>query len=978
MTRIARAIFLFLLCVTPSLAQQSALTDRAAAFFDDSAAREIRLTFEDPNWYNTLVAAHQNANATGDPYFPCRFQYGDIVIPRIGARFKGNSSFRRNGTKRPFKLDFNEYDENANFLGMKKLNLNTNDLSPDFLREKLLLDFAGRFVASLRAVHVRLYINDNYYGLYTAIEQPGKPMMQDRFGDREDGNLFEAGERLGAGGGGGPNLSYLGSNPASYYNIYELETNEAARDYSGLIEFLDVLNNTPAADLPARLEPICDVENWLTGMALNNLFVNLDSYLGVGAEYYLYDRTSDGRFIHIQWDQNEAFGTTGDGTPRIANPFTMDPFWLPTGGNSARPLLTRLWAVNEYRRLYLRIFARMLREGFNLPTFDPRIKQLADMIRPHVYEDPNKVTTNAQFETALDNQVMGGGGGPGGGLIYYGLRQFIRERYNFLRPYLNSQAQPVDVRLNELVAVNNGSYKDEAGDADPWVELHNLGPGPVTTTGFYLTDDQSNPTKWSLPVKTLADGEFLVLWLDGETNEGDTHANFRLLATGGKLYLYANQTALDNVSYPALVAGRSYVRLGMHGDRWLETAQPTPATANSVVTPQAQGTGQLLINEIVADNERSFEDPNEPGAYEDWFEVYNPGTAAVNMSGMYITDNLSNPTKWKVPEGVTVPAGGRLVFIADDNETAQGPLHTSFSLNADGEALAIYESNGATLIDSVTFGVQQEDVSFGRVTDGAASWSIFKPATPGAANTAGYVNWVTSAASFALAPVAPNAIASAFGQNLAASTVVATSTPLPTTLGGVTISVTDISNVTRDAPLFFVSAGQVNFQVPAGTAAGRARISLRRGDGSTVAGDLLVDSVAPALFAANANGQGVGAMVALRVDAANAQTFLPVFNYNASQQRFVATPVSLGAETDKLFLILFGSGLRAVRNLSDVTVEVGGVEVPVAFAGAQGDLVGLDQVNIGPLPRALAGKGSVEVVIRVAGRRANRVTVTIQ
>jgi hypothetical protein len=72
------AAFLALLGVSPALAQQS------SSFFGDSAVREIRLTFDDPNWYNTLVAAHQNANATGDPYFPCRFQYGEIVIPRNG------------------------------------------------------------------------------------------------------------------------------------------------------------------------------------------------------------------------------------------------------------------------------------------------------------------------------------------------------------------------------------------------------------------------------------------------------------------------------------------------------------------------------------------------------------------------------------------------------------------------------------------------------------------------------------------------------------------------------------------------------------------------------------------------------------------------------------------------------------------------------------------------------------------------------
>jgi uncharacterized protein (TIGR03437 family) len=474
-----------------------------------------------------------------------------------------------------------------------------------------------------------------------------------------------------------------------------------------------------------------------------------------------------------------------------------------------------------------------------------------------------------------------------------------------------------------------------------------------------------------------------VLWLDGETGEGDTHANFKLQPAGGKLYLYAAQTALDTVTYPAGANGQSYVRLDAYGDRWAATFQPTPAVANpaagtSTTQPPTQGTGQLLINEIVADNKTSFQDPDAPGEYDDWFEVFNPGTAAVEMSGMYITDNLSNPTKWKVPAGVTIPARGYLVFMADDNQTAQGPRHTSFSLNADGEALAIYGTNGTTLIDSVRFGIQQEDVSFGRITDGDGAWSIFQPATPGGANTAAYVNWSVGAASFALGPLAPSGIISAFGSNLAASTVVAQTTPLPTTLGGVTLTVTDKNNVARSAPLFFVSAGQVNWLIPPETAEGRAKLSLRRADGTTLAGDVLIDSIAPGLFSASANGQGIGAIVGLRVNAAGAQTFFPVASYDPAQQRFTAIPVSLGPDTDKVYLLLNGSGIRGVKAVTDVTVEVGNQSVPVLYAGAQGTLIGLDQVNIGPLPRVLAGRGSVEVVIRVDDRRANRVTITIQ
>jgi hypothetical protein len=496
------------------------------------------------------------------------------------------------------------------------------------------------------------------------------------------------------------------------------------------------------ADLPARLEPLADVENWMQGMALNNLVMNLDSYLGAGAEYYLYDRTLDGKFVHIQWDHNESFGITGDGTPRLASPATSDPFWLPTaatgggpgggGGaaNNARPLLEKMWAVDEYKRVYLRAMARFLREGFNPETMAARTAQLASLIRPHVQEDPNKAYSLAQFETAINTQV---------GTIP-GVNQYVRERYAFLRNYLNGKAQAVDVRINEVAVSNNGARRDEAGDSDPWIEIHNLGPGPMNLGGFTLTDDPAQPAKWTLPSSTLADGEYLLVWMDGETLEGPAHASFRMPASGGKLYLFANahsSTApVDSATVEALAAGQSQIRLGLYGQRWEATLEPTPAAENvrkSAAGAPMAGTGRLWISELMADNDGTYQDPDEPGAYEDWFEIYNPGSEPVNMSGMYITDNPNNPVKWKVGDGVVIPAGGYLVFLAD-SEPSQGPLHASFGLSADGESLAVYDTDGVTLIDTIAFGPQQKDVAFGRAA-GTGVWSLLLTATPGQANS---------------------------------------------------------------------------------------------------------------------------------------------------------------------------------------------------------------------------------------------------
>jgi uncharacterized protein (TIGR03437 family) len=967
-----------------ALAGPTCAADQAAAFFDDSAVREIRLYFDNPNWYNTLFQSHNSDPA--DPYFPARFQYGSTVIPQIGARFKGNSSFRRNGVKKPFKLDFNRFDGNATFFGLKKLNLHNGDLQPGFLHEKLFLEFAGKYIAAMRTVHVRLFVNDVYYGLYLAVEQPDKTMMQSRFGSDEDGNLWEAGESAAA------TMAYLGPDPAAYYNRYELKTNESANDYSGLISMLGILNNTPLAELPSKLEPVMDIENFLHGMALNALFTNVESYLGTASEYFLYQRSRDRRFVHIHWDTNETFGSTGDGTPRIANPFTMEPFTIPvnTGGpggglpgggaaNAARPLLTRLWAVDAYRRLYLQILARYLREGFDEATFKSRAHAVASLIRADYAADPNKPYTMAQFETALDNQVTANG------FTTYGISQFVRERAAYLKPYLAALAQPSDVRLNEIAAVNGGALRDSAGGAGPWLELHNLGPGTVSTAGFYLTDDPANPTKWALPERTLKDGDFLLLWLDGEPGKGPGHANFRASAAGGSLSLYATVSGaparIDTVTYGPGAAGQSYSRTGLFGSQWNVTSTPTPGAANlitaaSAVTPPSAGNQRLLINEFMADNDSAFPDPGQPGTYDDWFEVFNPGPAAVDMSGMYISDNLNNPTKWQVPAGVTIPARGHLVFLADST-LAQGPRHTSWALSADGESISIYEPDGRTLIDSITFGPQRTDVAMGRTTDGASTWSLFAPATPGAANTGALANWILNAAGFQLAPLAPDSIASIFSNGIANSTATAASVPLPASLAGLAVTLTGAGGTVRNAPLYFVSPNQVNVHLPAGTPAGRHRVTIRKQDGATVTGDILVALTAPGLFSANSDGSGAGLIAAIRADAQGNQTSVPVFALDPATGRFASVPIPLGAASDQVHLVLYGTGIRGAA-LTSVTATVGGVSVPVAYAGAQPEYPGFDQINIGPLPRSLAGRGEVPVRAVVNGIPSNAVTVAIE
>jgi len=108
------------------------------------------------------------------------------------------------------------------------------------------------------------------------------------------------------------------------------------------------------------------------------------------------------------------------------------------------------------------------------------------------------------------------------------------------------------------------------------------------------------------------------------------------------------------------------------------------------------------------------------------------------------------------------------------------------------------------------------------------------------------------------------------------------------------------------------------------------------------------------------------------------QTFEPIVVFDQTLNRFVAIPIDLGPATDDVYLILYGTGIRLRGSLGAVTASVGGASVPVLFAGQAPGFFGLDQINLGPLPRSLAGRGEVDVVLTVEGKTTNTVKVHIR
>ncbi len=223
--------------------------------------------------------------------------------------------------------------------------------------------------------------------------------------------------------------------------------------------------------------------------------------------------------------------------------------------------------------------------------------------------------------------------------------------------------------------------------------------------------------------------------------------------------------------------------------------------------------------------------------------------------------------------------------------------------------------------------------------------------------------------------VAPSSLASLYGTNVAPGNAHASEQPLPTTLGGVTVTVSDSAGIARQCPLVATTAGQINFVVPDGTAAGSAIFTVA-GNGANQTFNGSVQPVAPTLFTMNGTGVGVAAATAVSVSSANpqAQTPVPVFQCGAGG----CSPVNIAIPDGATIVVsLYGTGIRNRSSLANVSVTINRVNLPVAYAGPAPGFTGLDQVNV-QLSPALRGIGEANVVLTVDGQTANVVTLAFQ
>ncbi len=231
---------------------------------------------------------------------------------------------------------------------------------------------------------------------------------------------------------------------------------------------------------------------------------------------------------------------------------------------------------------------------------------------------------------------------------------------------------------------------------------------------------------------------------------------------------------------------------------------------------------------------------------------------------------------------------------------------------------------------------------------------------------------VVSAATWKKTNVAPDSIAVAFGTSLATASLAAAALPLPISLAGTEVVVKDTAGVERRAGLFYVSATQINFLIPAETAVGGARVTITSSDGLVSTGIVQIVAVEPGLFTANSDGKSAASGLALRVKRDTPHIYEPIAVYDATQKRFVCRPIEFGAADEEIYLVLYGTGIRHRGSASNVIVQIDGVNVQALYAGPAPGYAGVDQINL-PTPRSLKGRGEVDVMLIVDGKTTNTV-----
>ena len=389
-------VYFFLCCIFFSVSAQTS----EATFYDTDKVQEIRINFQNENWEEQLDSLRIYGNG---------LLLGDVKIngqeyKNSGVRYRGVRSFVTGGKRNALHIKLNYIDKKQNHQRFKTLKLSNALRDPSMVREVLAYELAREYMPAPEANFAKIYINGNYYGLFVNVEDISNDFLDKHFGSHEN-SFFKATPPLDA-----PRPSSNCKNKIfasleyetgvdCYIANYEIKS-EAGWD--DLIELTRVLNESPE-----DIEKVLNVDRTLWMLAFNNAIVNLSSYSGQYSQnYYLY-KDDFGQFNPIIWDLNLAFGSfknTGQGSDlNLKQLQELDP--LLHANNVAKPLISKLLANEQYKKIYLSHLREIVFDNFVNDEFEKRAQELQRLISSPLFEDQNKQYPHNDFLASLTKTI---------------------------------------------------------------------------------------------------------------------------------------------------------------------------------------------------------------------------------------------------------------------------------------------------------------------------------------------------------------------------------------------------------------------------------------------------------------------------------------------------------------------------------------------------------------------------------------------
>ncbi len=670
----------------PKVSQKDVKNYPKAGLYDPAVLRTVFIEFDTETWEEEMAKFKDT-----DIEMPATVTVDGRKHPMVGVKFRGQSSFGHvpAGSKRSLNLSMDFINRDQQLYGYKTINLLNCNGDASFLSSILYSHLTADYLPVPKANIMKVVINGESWGVYSNVQQYNKDFLKEFYGTTAGARWKVPGSPQADGG-----LRYLGEDIAPYRQRFEIKSKDDEDSWKALINLCKVLNETPSKDLPKAIEPILNVEGVLRFLAIDVAVVNSDGYWTRASDYSIYLEPS-GMFHILPHDMNEAFrgghrpggGPSGGGfRGRDSGPRPPHPVEEAIDVNKDGEL-----SAEEIKNVTRALAPLDKNKDGQIDSEEMRPRFERGQVSPFGATPEFGPTDGRPLPPG---GIFGRTGPPGGGGGHGD---------STLDPLvgLNSERMPLRSKLLAVPQYRARYLQYIRTLAEKSLTHKNLSP-VITHYRELIGEEVKNDTRKMSPYEAFTQTTSAP---EGNTSQPPGSLNEFIEKRRDFLMKHEqikNVNALDIDS--------------------LSLSEPSAPKKNTRIT--------VAISEFLASNKRTNKDPQ--GEFEDWIELVNYGNTDIDLSGMFLSDDKDNLSKWKIPTGTRIKAGDYLIIWADEDGSSEG-LHANFKLSKAGEVISLMKDNA--IVDQIEFGPQVSEVSSGRLSGHTGKLEKLRP-TPGIANQA--------------------------------------------------------------------------------------------------------------------------------------------------------------------------------------------------------------------------------------------------